>query len=85
MVNDPSLILADEPTGALDSITSDEILTLFEGLHREGRTIVVVTHAADVAGRAQRRITLRDGEIVEDDGAAAGSSPQLAIYPGRAR
>ena len=70
MVNDPALILADEPTGALDSSTSDEILSLFEDLHRDGRTIVVVTHAADVADRAQRRITLHDGRIVEDDAAS---------------
>ena len=54
MVNDPALILADEPTGALDSSTSDEILSLFEDIHRDGRTIVVVTHAAEVADRAQR-------------------------------
>jgi putative ABC transport system ATP-binding protein len=67
MVNDPALILADEPTGALDSSTSDEILSLFEDLHRDGRTIVVVTHAAEVAARAQRRITLHDGRIVEDE------------------
>jgi putative ABC transport system ATP-binding protein len=71
MVNDPALILADEPTGALDSRTSDEILSLFEDLHRDGRTIVVVTHAADVADRAQRQITLHDGRIVEDDAASA--------------
>jgi putative ABC transport system ATP-binding protein len=69
MVNDPALILADEPTGALDSKTSDEILSLFEDLHRDGRTIVVVTHAADVAARAQRRITLHDGRVVEDEAA----------------
>src|SRR5215470_15107474 len=70
MVNDPALILADEPTGALDSRTSDEILSLFEDLHRDGRTMVVVTHAADVADRAQRRITLHDGRIIEDDAAS---------------
>jgi putative ABC transport system ATP-binding protein len=70
MVNDPALILADEPTGALDSRTSDEILSLFEDLHRDGRTIVVVTHAAEVADRAQRRITLHDGRIIEDDAAS---------------
>src|SRR6516165_978342 len=70
MVNDPALILADEPTGALDSSTSDEILSLFEDLHRDGRTIVVVTHAAEVADRAQRRITLHDGRIIEDDDAS---------------
>jgi putative ABC transport system ATP-binding protein len=67
VVNNPALILADEPTGALDSNTSDGILSLFEGLHRDGRTIIVVTHAAEVADRAQRRITLHDGQIVEDD------------------
>lgn len=66
MVNDPALILADEPTGSLDSRTSDEILSLFEELHRDGRTIIVVTHASEVADRAQRQITLHDGRIVED-------------------
>jgi putative ABC transport system ATP-binding protein len=75
MVNDPALILADEPTGALDSRTSDEIMSLFEDLHRDGRTIVVVTHAADVAGRAQRRITLHDGQIIEDDTASKAQVP----------
>src|SRR5260370_27757625 len=70
MVNDPALILADEPTGALDSRTSDEILSLFEDLHRDGRTIVVLTHAAEVADRARRQITLHDGRIVTDDAAS---------------
>ena len=66
MVNDPALILADEPTGSLDSGTSNEILTLFEGLHRDGHTIIVVTHASEVAARARRQITLHDGRIIED-------------------
>jgi len=66
MVNDPALILADEPTGALDTRTSDEIMSLFEDLHRDGRTIILVTHAAEVAERAERLITLHDGRIVED-------------------
>jgi putative ABC transport system ATP-binding protein len=66
MVNNPAIILADEPTGALDSRTSDEILSLFEDLHRDGRTIILVTHAAEVADRAERQITLHDGRIVED-------------------
>ena len=66
IVNDPALILADEPTGALDSKTSDDILTLFEELHAGGRTIVVVTHAEDVAARARRCISLHDGQIVLD-------------------
>jgi putative ABC transport system ATP-binding protein len=65
-VNDPALILADEPTGALDSRTSEEIMSLFEDLHRDGRTIILVTHAAEVADRAERQITLHDGRIVED-------------------
>ena len=66
LVNRPALLLADEPTGALDSHTSDEILSLFEELNRGGATIVVVTHAPDVAERTSRRITLHDGRIVEN-------------------
>lgn len=66
LVNDPALILADEPTGALDSGTSHQIMSLFEKLHHEGRTVIVVTHAADVANRAERQITLHDGRIIED-------------------
>jgi len=64
LVNHPALILADEPTGALDQQTSDEILELIKGLHRDGRTIVVVTHAPHVADCADRRIVLDDGHIV---------------------
>ncbi len=67
VVNDPSLILADEPTGALDSRTSDEILSLFVELNRVGRTILIVTHGPEVAQRAQRCITLHDGRIIGDD------------------
>jgi putative ABC transport system ATP-binding protein len=67
MVNDPALILADEPTGSLDSSTSDEILSLFEGLHRDGHTVIVVTHASEVADRARRQITLHDGRILKDE------------------
>lgn len=63
IVNSPSLILADEPTGALDSRTAAGILELIDELHQEDRTIVVVTHAAEVAARAQRRIILNDGRI----------------------
>src|SRR5499425_2108045 len=79
LVNDPAVILADEPTGSLDSSTSEEILSLFEDLHRDGRTLIVVTHATEVAGRAQRRITLHDGRIIHDDGAACERSPSSAI------
>jgi putative ABC transport system ATP-binding protein len=76
VVNDPALILADEPTGALDSVTSQEILSLFEQLHRDHRTIIVVTHAAEVADRAQRRITLHDGQIVDDTASNKNSVPK---------
>ena len=78
IVNNPALILADEPTGALDSKTSNEILSLFEDLHRDNRTIVVVTHAADVAQRARRCIHLHDGRI-EDDAALRDIAPLRAV------
>lgn len=67
LVNHPSILLADEPTGALDTTTSVEIMTLFEKLHAEGNTIIVVTHEAEVAERAHRVITIRDGEIEKDE------------------
>jgi putative ABC transport system ATP-binding protein len=63
LVTDPSLILADEPTGNLDSRSSDDVLALFEELHAAGRTIVLITHEADVAARARRTLHLRDGEL----------------------
>ncbi len=66
IVNNPALVLADEPTGSLDSTTGNEILSLFEKLQQIGRTIVVVTHAPDVAERAGRQITLHDGRIMGD-------------------
>jgi putative ABC transport system ATP-binding protein len=66
LVNNPALILADEPTGALDSQSAEDILALFEDLNRDGRTLCVVTHAREVAERARRLIVLRDGAMVED-------------------
>ena len=66
LVSDPAILLADEPTGNLDSRTSHEIMALFGELHRQGRTVVLVTHEDDIAAHAHRRIRLSDGKIVED-------------------
>jgi len=66
LVNEPAILLADEPTGNLDSQTSEEIMALFAELHREGQTIVLVTHEPDIAQHAQRIVTLRDGLIASD-------------------
>ena len=66
LVNQPQLILADEPTGALDTKTSEDIMRLLSQLNAQGITVVLVTHEADVAAWARRRIVFRDGAIVED-------------------
>ncbi|GAB4287947.1 MAG: ABC transporter ATP-binding protein [Marinilabiliales bacterium] len=66
LVNDPSLILADEPTGNLDSKTSIEIMRLFYNVHKQGNTIVVVTHENDIAQYAQRIVKLKDGKVESD-------------------
>jgi putative ABC transport system ATP-binding protein len=66
LINTPSLLLADEPTGNLDSQTGGEIMALFDELHRNGQTIMLVTHEHDIAEHAQRTITLRDGVIASD-------------------
>jgi len=67
LASDPQLLLADEPTGNLDSTASEEVLGLFDELHQQGRTVVVITHEAEVAERAARTIRVRDGQIVADD------------------
>jgi putative ABC transport system ATP-binding protein len=67
LVNHPSILLADEPTGALDTHTSYEIMNLFEKLHSEGNTIILVTHEPDIAARAHRVISIRDGQIEKDE------------------
>ncbi len=71
LVNEPSILLADEPTGNLDSATSSEIMQVFRDLHRQGQTIVMVTHEHDIAAHAARVVTLRDGLIASDQRQAA--------------
>ena len=66
LVNQPSILLADEPTGNLDSVTSEEIMAVFAGLHAAGQTVIMVTHEPDIAARAARRIVLRDGQVESD-------------------
>ena len=75
LVNDPAILLADEPTGNLDSKTSEEIMLLFEQLYRRGNTILVVTHEDDIARHARRVVRLRDGRIESD---TAVEAPVLA-------
>src|SRR6202161_2396623 len=70
LVSNPSLILADEPTGNLDTSSSDEVLDIFDRLSRQGRTIVLITHEEDVAQHARRLIRLRDGQIIADEATA---------------
>jgi putative ABC transport system ATP-binding protein len=67
LVNEPSLLLADEPTGNLDSKTGNEILNLFQKIHSQGNTIIVVTHDPDIAQQAQRIIYIRDGKIEREE------------------
>ena len=83
LVTEPALLLADEPTGNLDSRTGEEVMALFGALHAEGQTIVVVTHDPDVAAHARRRVVLRDGAIESDEtggiaAAVAGRAPRAA-------
>ncbi|MFD0536137.1 ABC transporter ATP-binding protein [Actinomadura luteofluorescens] len=73
VVGEPALLLADEPTGNLDSAAGAEVLALLDGLNRAGTTVVVITHDAEVAARAPRRVRVRDGMIVADERAGAGS------------
>ena len=75
LMNDAEVILADEPTGALDSGTSKELLELLEGLHQSGRTVILITHDQKVAARADRTIEIRDGKIIADSGAVPRSKP----------
>lgn len=67
LVNNPSILLADEPTGALDTKTGEEVMTLFEELHQQGMTLIIVTHDMDIASQAERIVTIKDGEIIRDE------------------
>ncbi len=73
LVTEPDLILSDEPTGNLDSTSTEDMLGLLRDLHGAGRTIVLITHEADVAAQAARVVRVRDGQVVDDSGAAAGA------------
>ena len=66
LVNKPSILFADEPTGNLDSKTGDEVMNLFKNLHKQGQTIIVITHEIEVANQAERIISITDGKISED-------------------
>ncbi|MAX25306.1 MAG: hypothetical protein CMJ19_12470 [Phycisphaeraceae bacterium] len=86
LINDPKIILADEPTGNLDESNADRVVDIFQRLHREGRTLVVATHDPDLGGLAQRIVRLRHGQIVEEccsDGSA--SAPHAARLAGCSR
>jgi len=85
MVNRPAILLADEPTGNLDSRTSEEILGLFDELHRDGQTILMVTHEIDVARHAKRIIRMKDGKVISDlpteQDIAASATQTEAVIP----
>jgi cell division ATP-binding protein FtsE len=80
LINDPVLLLADEPTGALDTHTGEEIMTLFQSLNSEGKTIVLVTHEPEIAAFAKRQLHFRDGELVSDHLRGADRTPQQPVY-----
>jgi len=71
LVNQPSILLADEPTGNLDSVTSEEIMQVFADLHRGGQTVIMVTHEPDIAAHAERTVVLRDGRVESDSRGSA--------------
>jgi putative ABC transport system ATP-binding protein len=67
LVTNPALILADEPTGNLDSVASQDVMDILDSVHRAGRTVVVITHEDEVAARAERVVRLRDGQVLSDE------------------
>jgi putative ABC transport system ATP-binding protein len=70
LINEPKLMLADEPTGNLDTKTSEEVMAVFQKLNDDGKTVVVITHEADIAAYAKRVVVFRDGHLVEDHAVA---------------
>jgi putative ABC transport system ATP-binding protein len=78
LVNNPSILLADEPTGNLDSTTSNEIMNIFDALNKQGNTIILVTHEEDIAARAKRIIRLKDGVIASSEYTIPSSSERIA-------
>jgi len=74
LVNDPAILLADEPTGNLDSATSEEIMRVFATLHAQGQTVIMVTHEADIAAHSARTVVLRDGRIASDSPNRSGAA-----------
>lgn len=82
LVGQPAILLADEPTGNLDSTTSAEILALFKELHNQGQTVILVTHEADVAAHAQRVVRMRDGRVLSDS--LVADDPEIARWQAHA-
>ena len=85
LAQQPALILADEPTGNLDSVTGAEIMTIFDSLYAEGQTIIVVTHEDDIARHCRRIIKLKDGQVLSDTGESRGTPATAAGAAGQAR
>jgi putative ABC transport system ATP-binding protein len=82
LVNQPSILLADEPTGNLDSVTSEEIMQVFAELHRGGQTVIMVTHEPDIAAHAERTVVLRDGRVESDRWVGSDRVERLAVAAG---
>jgi ABC-type lipoprotein export system ATPase subunit len=82
LANDPLVVMADEPTGNLDSEATMEVLRLFEGLHEAGQTLIIVTHDARIAATADRLITMRDGAFVEETWLTGGTTGRLGAVAG---
>jgi putative ABC transport system ATP-binding protein len=81
LATDPAIILADEPTGNLDSVATEEVLQVFARLNAEGRTVIMITHEPDVSAHAKRIVRLRDGQVVEDHRQAPVAGPPPKFHP----